>query len=72
MKAVLIFLLLLPNLVSCGPLAYATCQTACNIGAMSCYGSAGIIYGVALAPACSLAQGKCMAACTPLLVAPTP
>lgn len=27
---------------------------------------------IALAAACSAAQGTCMAACTPLLVAPTP
>jgi hypothetical protein len=72
MKALLIFLLILPNLVSCGPVAYAICQTACNTGAMACYGLAGVTFGVGVASSCSLIQGKCMAACTPLLVAATP
>ncbi len=68
----LIILLILTNLVFCGPLYYAACQTACNAGAMTCYTLAGITYGFGMAPSCSLAQGKCMAACTPLLVAPSP
>jgi hypothetical protein len=68
----LIVLFMLTNLVFCGPVSYAICQTACNTGAMTCYAIVGITYGVGVAPACSLAQGKCMAACTPLLIAPTP
>ncbi|UJR16804.1 hypothetical protein I4U23_003703 [Adineta vaga] len=92
-----IFVLLFPNLVFSGPLAYAACQTACNYGAVTCYAAAGLTFGastaaaaatgpvgwwawltstptstVAAAAACSAAQGACMAACTPLLVAPTP
>lgn len=84
-------------LVAGGPLSYAACQTACNSGAVYCYGAAGLTFGVATAAgastgpvgwwawltnapasaiaaaaACSAAQGTCMAACTPLLVAPTP
>ncbi|KAJ3280131.1 hypothetical protein HDU79_011977 [Rhizoclosmatium sp. JEL0117] len=84
--------------VYAGPLAYATCQTACNLGACACYAAAGLTFGTvtlgavaggpitwwawffggaaatgtAAATACSAAQGICMAACTPLLVAPTP
>ena len=97
MKTPLILLLLLPTLVSSGPLAYAGCQTACNYGAVTCYSLAGLTFGVSTvgaaatgpvgwwawltsapastigaAAACSAAQGACMAACTPLLVAPTP
>jgi hypothetical protein len=96
-SALLIVLLASAAVVEGGPLAYATCQTACNYGAVSCYSAAGLIFGVstaasaatgpvgwvawltttptstlAAAAACSAAQGVCMAACTPLLVAPTP
>jgi hypothetical protein len=97
MKTLFIFFVLLPSLVSSGPLAYAACQTACNYGAVTCYSLAGLTFGVATAgaaatgpvgwwawltstptstiaaaAACSAAQGTCMAACAPLLVAPTP
>ncbi len=72
MKFLLILLLIIPNLVSSGPLSYAACQTACNKGAVSCYTSAGVVFGVGAVPACGLAQGACMAACTPLLAALTP
>ncbi|CAF1468521.1 unnamed protein product [Adineta steineri] len=72
MKILLIFLFTLSTFVSGGPLSYAACQTACNKGAMTCYGIAGVTFGVGAVPACGLAQGSCMAACTPLLVAPTP
>ena len=97
MKFLFIFLLIVPNLVSAGSLAYAACQTACNYGAVTCYSLAGLTFGaasaaavatgpvgwwawltstptstIAAAAACSAAQGTCMAACTPLLVAPTP
>ncbi|CAF0957721.1 unnamed protein product [Rotaria magnacalcarata] len=97
MKTLFIFLLILPVLVSSGPLAYGACQTACNYGAVTCYSLAGLTFGVSTAAAtatgpvgwwawltstptstltaaaaCSVAQGTCMAACTPLLIAPTP
>lgn len=86
-------LLYLIERASAGPLAYATCQTACNAGAVLCYAKSGLVFGtvtIGTAPAgplawaasvlgfgsaaalCSAAQGTCMAACTPLLVAPTP
>jgi len=62
-----------------GPLAWGTCQTACNLGAVKCYSASGLIFGVSgpitggiAAFTCSAIQGTCMAACTPLLVAPTP
>jgi hypothetical protein len=43
-----------------------------NKGAMSCYGSFGVIFGAGAVVTCSLAQGACMVGCTPLLAAPTP
>jgi hypothetical protein len=72
MMTLFIWLLILPAFVSSGPVAYGLCQTACNAGAVTCYGLAGLVFGVAAVPGCSLAQGTCMAACTPLLIAPTP
>ncbi|CAF1409581.1 unnamed protein product [Adineta steineri] len=72
MKILLIFLFILSHSVSGGPLTYAACQTACNKGAMSCYGSAGVIFGVGAVLTCGLAQGSCMIACTPLLAPVTP
>ena len=69
-----------------GPLACGLCYTACNAGYGTCLGLVGVTAGVtapvtwsgwfygvpAACVACSLAQGTCMAACTPLCVAPTP
>ena len=69
-----------------GPVAGGLCYTACNAGYVSCLAAVGVtagvtapvtwygwFYGVPAACAgCSLIQGACMAACTPLLVAPTP
>merc|ERR1712004_54379 len=62
-----------------GPIAWGVCQTACNAAYVVCVGAAGGTAGVAAPPAlipalalCSTAQGTCMTACTPLLVAPTP
>ncbi|KAI9568904.1 hypothetical protein HD554DRAFT_2021511 [Boletus coccyginus] len=62
-----------------GPLAYAICQTGCNVLAVSCYGAAGFTFGVTIvaAPpaimACNAGLGTCMAACaTAALFAPTP
>lgn len=53
-----------------GPLAYAACQTGCNMIAVGCYSVAGFTFGTvaaAVAPpmilACNAAQGTCMAAC---------
>ena len=92
-----LFLCFAADTVLGGPIAYATCQSACNYGAVTCYSAAGLTFGVATAAgaatgpvgwwawitsaptstiaaaaACSAAQGTCMAACAPLLVAPTP
>jgi hypothetical protein len=75
----LLILSVLLSLAHGGPVAYAFCQTACNMGAVTCYAAAGLTFGVsgpigpvAGATACSAAQGVCMALCTPLLIAPTP
>ncbi|CAI2165577.1 8641_t:CDS:2 [Funneliformis geosporum] len=69
-----------PANVNAGPIAYAVCQTACNVGWVSCYASAGLVAGTVTgglgapfaAIACNVAQGVCMAACVGLLTAPTP
>lgn len=45
MKNFLMILFILPNLVSCGPLAYAACQTTCNLAAVSFYAAAGLTFG---------------------------
>ncbi|CAG8626826.1 14487_t:CDS:2 [Ambispora leptoticha] len=62
-----------------GPLTYAACQTACNLGRDSCYALAGFVSGtvfVGLAPpailACNAVQGFCIASCAGLLSAPIP
>jgi hypothetical protein len=69
-----------------GPAAVALCYTACNAGYGTCLGLVGVtagvtapvtwagwFYGVPAACAgCSLVQGTCMAACTPILLTPTP
>ena len=62
-----------------GPLTYAACQTACNLGAVKCYALAGATFGVTgplgggpAVVACGLIQGTCMAACAAILAAPTP
>lgn len=68
MKVLFIILILLSYFVSCDSAAYGTCQTACNEGAMVCYKLAGAIFGFQTNAACSLAQGTCMAACTPFLL----
>ncbi|CAI2195120.1 3870_t:CDS:2 [Funneliformis geosporum] len=65
---VLIFLIIFslqPSSVNAGPLAYAACQTACNLGWVSCYGTAGLAAGTVTgglgaplaAVGCNLAQG---------------
>jgi len=54
MKTVFIFLLLLPTLVSSGPLAYAACQTDCNYGAVTCCSLAGLTFWVATAGAAAM------------------
>ena len=65
--------------VNAGPISWATCQTACNGGYVTCMSLGGLIAGVLAPPAlvgvaasCSSAQGACMALCTPILLAPTP
>ncbi|CEL57606.1 hypothetical protein RSOLAG1IB_02349 [Rhizoctonia solani AG-1 IB] len=66
--------------VQAGPIAMGLCYTACNAGYVTCCVTAGAIAGTftlglgipAAVAACSVIQGACMAACTPLLVVPTP
>jgi hypothetical protein len=71
--------------VNAGPGAVALCYTACNTGCMTCYAAAGVTFGTtpvgwwaalwgapAAVAACGAIQGSCMAACTALVVAPTP
>ncbi|CAE6406837.1 unnamed protein product [Rhizoctonia solani] len=66
--------------VEAGPIAMGLCYTACNAGYVTCCTVAGVTAGTftlglgipAAVAACSVVQGACMAACTPLLVAPTP
>ena len=49
MKILFIFLLMSPAIVSSGPAAYGTCQTACNAGVVLCYTLAGLVYGASAA-----------------------
>ncbi|CUA77418.1 hypothetical protein RSOLAG22IIIB_02431 [Rhizoctonia solani] len=66
--------------VQAGPIAMGLCYSACNAGYVTCCASAGAIAGTftlglgvpAALAVCSVVQGTCMAACTPLLAAPTP
>ncbi|KIJ66076.1 hypothetical protein HYDPIDRAFT_87212 [Hydnomerulius pinastri MD-312] len=66
-------------LTMAGPLAYAACQTGCNVLAVACYAGAGFTFGVTIVAvppaimACNAGLGTCMAACaTVALFAPTP
>ncbi|KIJ15626.1 hypothetical protein PAXINDRAFT_76972 [Paxillus involutus ATCC 200175] len=66
-------------LVTAGPLAYAICQTGCNVLACACYGGAGFVFGVTIVGvppailACNAGLGTCMAACAATaLIAPIP
>lgn len=81
--AVLFTALLMPT--NAGPLTVGACYTACNAGAVSCYGLCGVTFGTqpvgwlnalwgapACVSACGTVQGACMAACTTTVVAPTP
>ncbi|CAI2195945.1 19742_t:CDS:2 [Funneliformis geosporum] len=76
----LIIFSLQPSNVNAGPIAYASCQTACNLGWGTCYAAAGLIAGTVTgglatplaAITCNLAQGACMTGCVVLLAAPTP
>ncbi|CUA77419.1 hypothetical protein RSOLAG22IIIB_02432 [Rhizoctonia solani] len=66
--------------VQAGPIAMGMCYSACNAGYVTCCASAGTVAGTftlglgipAALAACSVVQGTCMAACTPLLAAPSP
>ena len=51
---------------------YVTCLAASGITSGVALGPAAPAALVAAAAACSTVQGTCMAACTPLLLAPTP
>ena len=56
-----------------GPLAYATCQTGCNVACGVCYAGFGVVVGVGSVPVCNVGLGACMATlCAPALLAPTP
>jgi hypothetical protein len=89
--ATLLSILLLLLTISCtsaGPAAgiatYGLCQTGCNVAAVACYASAGVIFGTitfgagvpAAVAACAAQQGVCMGACAVMAgiasVAPTP
>ncbi|CAB4412621.1 unnamed protein product [Rhizophagus irregularis] len=84
MSFIILFIMVIfafqPANVNAGPIAYAVCQSACNIGWVSCYASAGLVAGTITgglgapfaAIACNVAQGACMAGCIGLLAAPTP
>ena len=78
----LLFLVALGVAVA-GPIAWGACQTACNAGWVTCMSASGLVAGTTgpvgwwawltgAAASCSAIQGACMAACTPVLVAPTP
>ena len=69
---IIVLLLLSPNFVSSGVMSYGACQTACNAGAVTCYTLGNTVFGVASNPACSAAQGKCMAVCAVSFRIPTP
>ncbi|CAE6407261.1 unnamed protein product [Rhizoctonia solani] len=66
--------------VQAGPIAMGLCYSACNAGYVTCCASAGATAGTftlglgvpAALAGCSVIQGACMSACTPLLAAPTP
>ncbi|KAG9082513.1 hypothetical protein FS749_006798 [Ceratobasidium sp. UAMH 11750] len=66
--------------VQAGPVAMGLCYSACNAGYVTCCAAAGAVAGTftlglgvpAALFVCSAVQGTCMAACTPLLAAPTP
>ena len=70
----------LPMFAESGLIAYGVCQTGCNALAVACYAAAGFTFGVATAGvaipasivACNTALGVCMAACAPVILAPTP
>ncbi|RHZ70068.1 hypothetical protein Glove_275g57 [Diversispora epigaea] len=75
----ILFLISLNN-VSAGPITYALCQTACNVGWCTCYGTLGLTAGAATggaalpaaAIACNVAQGVCMASCAASFFCPVP
>ncbi|QRV76181.1 transmembrane protein [Ceratobasidium sp. AG-Ba] len=66
--------------VQAGPVAMGLCYSACNTGYVTCCTAAGVTAGTftlglgvpAALLGCSAVQGACMAACTPLLAAPSP
>lgn len=71
------------NIANAGIVAQGVCYTACNSAWGTCLAASGLAMGgggpvgwwawlTSAAAACSALQGTCMAACTPLLLAPTP
>eukprot|EP01083_Nonionella_stella_P279394 950467_1 len=63
-----------PFTCAAGMAFYATCQTACNAGWVTCMGASGLVAGTtgpvgwwawatSAAGACSAVQGVCMGAC---------
>ena len=77
----LVWVVLLSNVTEAGPLAYAACQAAVGGVAAACFAAAGFTFGtvpgavIAATPAlaaCNAAYAAGYAACSPLLIAPTP
>ncbi|CAG8545532.1 13786_t:CDS:2 [Cetraspora pellucida] len=77
---IILSVLLLSSIITeAGPVAYMSCQSACNAGWVKCYAVMGLVAGTITggigAPAgaitCNVAQAACMASCAVLLLAPT-
>lgn len=77
--AVVLIILRMTAPAGAGPIAYGLCQAGCATAVVTCYSTAGFVFGTVLAVAappaivaCNLAQGSCYAACAALAFAPTP
>ena len=82
----LIFVLLLAiTVIDAGQLDYMQCQDVCSEAVVACYKAAGLDFGtksteepkpevwkLAAKVACHIAFGQCSAACTAMVLAPTP
>jgi hypothetical protein len=81
-QSILISLLIVSlfiNQTASGPILGGLCYAGCAALAVACYSAAGFTFGTvaaAAAPpaiiACNAAFGKCMAACSATIAAPTP
>lgn len=63
-----LMLVILPDSTFCTSAMYGACQAACNQSTIACYKAAGVAFGDSKVESCNIAQGSCMAACTPLLI----